>query len=98
MLQRDPVVFAADGFDQIHELDCVNERVISGIAKQPGESRRRSRGGIGTPTISSPAESKSVASKIDRPSRCGCRRLCVNLPGLSRYKSSGFKALILMGL
>ena len=74
MLQRDPVVFAADGFDQIHELDCVNERVISRIARQPGESRRRSRGGIGTPTISSPAESKSVASKIDRPSRCGCRR------------------------
>jgi hypothetical protein len=48
MLQRDRVVFAADGFDQIHEWDCVNERVVSRIAKQPGESKRRSRGVIGT--------------------------------------------------
>jgi len=73
MLQRDPVVFAADGFDQIHESDCVNERVVSRIARLPGESRRRSRGGIGTQTISSPAESKSAVIKINRPSRCGCR-------------------------
>jgi hypothetical protein len=67
-------VFAADGFDQIRESDYVSERVVSRIAKLPGESRRRSRGGIGTQTISSPAESKSAASKINRPSRCGCRR------------------------
>jgi hypothetical protein len=74
MLQRDPVVCAADGFDRIHEWDCVNELVVSWIAKLPGESRRRSRGEIGTQTISSPAESKSAANKIDRPSRYGCRR------------------------
>jgi hypothetical protein len=73
MLQRDPVVFAADGFDQIHELDCVNERVVSRSAKRSGESKRRSHGGIGMQTISSPAESKSAAIKINRPSRCGCR-------------------------
>src|SRR5437867_11352786 len=98
MLQRDPVVFAADGFDQIHELDCVNERVISGIAKQPGESRRRSRGGIGTPTISSPAESKSVASKLDRPSRRGRRRPRANFPGNSRKAESGSTAPDSLGL
>jgi hypothetical protein len=74
MPQRNPVVFAADGFDQIHESECDNERVVRRIAKRPGESRRRSRGGIGTPTILSRAESKSAANKINRPSRCGCRR------------------------
>lgn len=72
MLQKDRVVFAADGFDPIHELDCVNERVVRRIAKLPAGSRRRSRGGIGTQIISSPAESKSVASKINRPNHCGC--------------------------
>jgi len=29
MLQRDPVVFAADGFGLIRESDCVNELVVS---------------------------------------------------------------------
>ena len=74
MLQSDLVVFAADGFDRIHEWDCVNERVVSQGANRPGESRRRSRGGIGTPTISSPAESKSVASQINHPSHYDCLR------------------------
>lgn len=74
MLQRDPVLFAVDGFDPIHESDCVNARVVSRIAKLPGECRRRSRGGIGTQTISSPAESKSAARKINRLSRYGYRR------------------------
>jgi hypothetical protein len=74
MLQSDLVVFAADGFDPIHELGCVNERVVSQVANRPGESRRRSRGGIGTPTISSPVESKSEASQINHPSHYGCLR------------------------
>jgi hypothetical protein len=74
MLQSDLVVFAADGFDPIPEWDCVNERVVSRVAKRPGEFRRRSRGGIGTPTILSPAESKSAASKTNRPSHYGCLR------------------------
>jgi hypothetical protein len=74
MLQRDRVVFAADGFDQIHAWDCVNERVVNRIAKLRAECRRRSRGGIGTQTTSSPTESKSAATKINRPSRCDCRR------------------------
>jgi hypothetical protein len=74
MLQSDLVVFAADGFDLMHEWDRVNERVVSRVAKRPGESRRRSRGGIGTSTILSPAESKSAASQINRPSHYGCLR------------------------
>ncbi len=74
MLQRNPVVFVADGFDQIHESDCVNERAASQTAKLAAESRRRSRGGIGIQTTSSPAESKSAASKVNRLSRCGCHR------------------------
>lgn len=68
MLERDPVVFAADGFDQTHELDCVNERVVSRIAKLRVVSRRRSRGGIGMPIISPPGESKNAAIKINHPS------------------------------
>jgi hypothetical protein len=68
MPQRDPVVFAADGFDLIRESDCVNELAVSRIAKLSAEFRRRSRGGIGIRTTSSPAEYKSGASKIDRPS------------------------------
>ena len=39
MLQRDPVVFAADGFDPTHEWDCVNERVVRRIAKRPVASQ-----------------------------------------------------------
>jgi len=74
MLQRDPVVFAADGFDQTHEWDCVNERVVSRIAKLPVASRLRSHGGIGMPIISSPGESKNAAIKINHPRRYGCRR------------------------
>jgi hypothetical protein len=74
MLQNDLFVFAADGFDRIHEWDCVNGRVVSQVANWPCESRRRSRGGIGTPTISSPVESKSAASQINHPSHYGCLR------------------------
>ena len=72
MRERDLVVFAADGFDLIRESDCANERAVSRIAKLPAESRRRSAGGIGIGTTSSPAEYKSAASKINRPNRCGC--------------------------
>jgi len=72
MLQRDPVVFAADGFDPTHEWDCVNERVVSRIAKLPVASRLRSHGGSGMPTISSPGESKNAAIQINHPSRYGC--------------------------
>ena len=74
MPQSDPVLFAVDGFDLIHESDCVNARVVSQIAKLPVECRRRSHGEIGIRTTSSPGESKSAASKINHPSRCGCRR------------------------
>ena len=71
---RDPVVFAADGFGLIRESDCVNELVVSQIAKLPAEYRRRGHGVTGMRTTSSPAEYKNAASKINRPSRCGCRR------------------------
>jgi len=74
MPQRDPVVFAADGFGLIRESDCVNEHAAGRIAKRPAESRRRSRGGIGIRTTSSPAEYKSAASKIKRPNLCVCHR------------------------
>jgi hypothetical protein len=74
MLQRDPVVFAADGFDLTHEWEGVNERVDSRIAKRPVVFRRRSHGGIGTPIISLPAESKSAATKINHRNRYGSRR------------------------
>ena len=74
MPQSDPVVFADAGFDLIHELDCVNELAVSQIAKLSAECRRRSHGEIGIQTTSSPGESKSAASKINHPSRCGCRR------------------------
>jgi hypothetical protein len=74
MLQRDPVVFAADGFDRIRESACVNELVVSRIAKRPGESRRRSRGATGTRTTSSPAGYKNAAIKDSRPSRYVCPR------------------------
>jgi len=66
-------VFAADGFGLIRESDCVNELVVSQIAKLPAEYRRRGHGVTGMRTTSSPAESKSAASKINRPSRCGWR-------------------------
>ena len=74
MPQRDLVVFAADGFDRIRESDCVNELAVSQLAKLPAESRRRSPGGIGIGTTSSPTEYKSAASKINRPSRYGYHR------------------------
>jgi hypothetical protein len=74
MLAKDPVVFAADGFDQTHELDYVNERVVSRIARLFAASRRRSHGEIGIPTTSLPAAYKSVANKIGRPNRYECRR------------------------
>ena len=73
MLQRDPVVFAAAGFDRIRESDCVNALATMQIAKLSVESRRRSRGGIGIRTTSSPTEYKSAVSKIG-PNRCGCHR------------------------
>jgi hypothetical protein len=74
MPERDPVVFAADGFELIRESDCVNEHAVSRIAKRPAESRRRSPGGIGIRTTSSPAESRSAAIKINRPNLCVCHR------------------------
>jgi len=74
MPQRDPVVFAADGFDLIRESDCDSELVVSRIAKRPAASRRRSSGGIGIRTTSSPAESRNAAIKINRPNLCVCHR------------------------
>jgi hypothetical protein len=38
--QRDPVVFAGDGFDLIRESACVSELVVSRIASQPAESSK----------------------------------------------------------
>ena len=74
MPQSDPVVCAGAGFDLIRELDCVSELAVSRTAKLSAECRRRSHGEIGIRTTSSPGESKSAASKINHPSRCGCRR------------------------
>jgi hypothetical protein len=92
MPERDPVVFAADGFDLICESDCVNELAVSRIAKRPGESRRRSHGGIGIRTTSSPAEYKSAASKISRPSPHGEFALLLNpceFKGLVEQRGQG---------
>lgn len=72
MPQSDPVAFAAVGFDQIRESDCVSELVVSQIARLPAESRRRSHGGIGIRTTSSRAEYRSVAIELNHPNRCGC--------------------------
>ena len=72
MPEKDPVVFAADGFDLIRESDCDSELVVSRIAKRPAESRRRSRGGIGIRTTSSPDELKIAADMNGHQNRCAC--------------------------
>jgi len=74
MPQKDPVVFAGDGFDRIRESDRVSELVVNRIARQPAESRRRSPGAIGMRITSSRDGSRSAASRIARPSHYGCRR------------------------
>ena len=67
-------MFAVDGFDLIRESDGVNEPVVNPIAKLPAEWRRRSHGGIGIRTTSSPDEYRSAASRIGRLNPYVCQR------------------------
>jgi hypothetical protein len=65
-------VFAAVGFVQIHESDCVNELAVVPIAKRFVGFRRKSRGAIGMRITSWLGESRSAGIEIGHPSRYAC--------------------------